>query len=129
MCVNQRRLKTRYMKRPIYVNCGHCPTCLQHKAASRVYRIRNHKTDDMVCFMVSLTYSRGTSPYVDRQEAYQFANGELNQLNVYRDCMIRKIRKPQDWNSYNQVYRKIEKRVVLDTIDFVTVTSFLSTKE
>lgn len=129
MCLNQRKIQSSYMRRPLYVPCGHCKACLQQKAARRVYRIRNNASFDKVCFMVALTYSRGTSPYVDRNEAYEFSSGLRKELNVYRDCVIRKVRKASYFNQYNQVYKRTNKRVVLDTIDFIEPVSMRNTKD
>ena len=102
----------------MYVKCGHCPACLQEKAANRVRRIKNTFDDSLACYMVTLTYSRGTAPYVLRDEAFDFVNGRMSELNVYRDCMFRKVRKPSDYNDYNQVNKKIHGTFVLDSVSF-----------
>ena len=129
MCINQKLIFPKYMKRPMYVKCGHCPACLQEKAVKRVRRIRNTASDSLVCIMVALTYSRGTSPYIDREEAFDFANGKIPRLNVYRDCSVRKVRKPSNFDDYAQIYKFDRSRVVLDTIDFVDSSSLLGTKD
>lgn len=117
------------MRHPMYVKCGHCPACLQEKAAKRVRRIKDTTRDDLVCIMVALTYSRNTAPYVDRNEAYEFVNARLPKLNVYRDCSVRKVRKPSDWNDYNQVYKFNNSRVILDTVEFDLDSSLSNTKD
>lgn len=129
MCVNQRLVYSRFLRYPIYVKCGHCPACLQEKAANRVRRIRNTVTDDMVQFMVTLTYARGMSPYVLRDEAYEFSKGLRDTLDVYRDCSVRKVRNPRFVGDYNQSYRFTKERVVLDTIDYVEDSSLIHTKD
>lgn len=129
MCTNQRLIFSRYMRYPMYVKCGKCPACQQEKAARRVRRIKDTAKDDLVCIMVALTYSRHTAPYIDREEAYKFVNAQSDTLNVYRDCSVRKVRKPSDWNDYNQVYKFDNNRVILDTIDFVADSSLCKTKD
>ena len=129
MCINQRLIKSPYLRFPMYVKCGKCPSCLQEKANKRVRRIRNTASDDLVCIMVALTYSRGTAPYIDREEAYEFVNARKPSLNVYRDCSVRKVRKPFNWNVYNQVYKFTNEKVLLDTIDFSVPDSLFGTKD
>lgn len=129
MCTNLRLIKTAFMKRPIYVKCGRCKACLQEKAMKRVTRIKNTDSTDFACLLVTLTYRPGCAPYVLRDEAYDFSQGNLDSLCVYRDCSVRKVRKPSDFNDYNQVYKFSSKRVVLDTIDFVYTSTLLNTKD
>ena len=129
MCINQKLIYTKYSKRPMYVKCGHCKACLQEKAAKRVKRIHDTNSDDMVCTMVALTYSRGTAPFVYRSDAYAFSQGLLDKLPVYRSCSIRKVRKPANFNDYNQVYKRVDKEIKLDDIDFVIDTSLVNTKD
>lgn len=129
MCTNQRLIFTKYSKRPMYVKCGHCPACLQEKAAKRVKRIHDNTTDNLVVLMVALTYSRGTAPFILRSDAELFAEGKLDTLNVYRECTIRKVRKPSNYDDYNQVYKRVNKRVLLDSIDFDVSCSLDKTKD
>ena len=97
MCTNQRRIVNKYTGKSMYVNCGHCPACLQQKAAYRVQRIKLNERDGYQTYMLSLTYARYNCPYVLRDEAYKFSKGELNTLNVYRDTKYR-------WKRYNGDY-------------------------
>ena len=129
MCTQQKLIYTKYSKRPMYVKCGHCKACLQEKAAKRVKRIHDTGDDSLVCFMVSLTYSRFTAPYVLRDDAYAFTNGKLDSLPVYRDCSIRKVRKPSNFNDYHQVYKRIDKLVLLDVVEYSSDSSLLNTKD
>lgn len=129
MCTNQKLIFPRYSKRSMYVKCGHCPACLQEKAAKRVKRINDTYSDELVCTMVALTYSRGCAPYVLRSDAYDFVNGRLDSLNIYRDCSIRKVRKPIDRSDYHQVYKRNNVTVLLDSIDFVSNSSLSHTKD
>ena len=119
MCTHQRLIYPPHSRRPLYVKCGKCPSCLQEKASFRVSRIHNTERPDYIVLMVTLTYSQKCAPYVDRSEAYEFVNGNLSQLNVYRDCSVRKVRKPSDFNDYTQVYKFNYTRQILETIDFI----------
>ena len=129
MCTNQRLIYPRHSKRPMYVKCGHCKACQQEKAAKRVRRINDTKIDALSCLMVTLTYSQGTCPYVLREDAYNFANGDLLYLPVYRDCKIRKVRKVLNFDDYAQVYRRTNKRVLLDEIEFSDIKDLYKTKD
>ena len=125
MCVNQRLITNPYTKRQLYVNCGKCPACLQEKAIHRVRRIKNTETDALDCMMVSLTYTRGTAPYIDRSEAYNFAHARLPYLNVYRDSSFRRVRvdKGYDFEYYEK--DKLCSRVHVDySSGVVTVENF-----
>ena len=113
----------------MYVKCGHCKACLQEKASKRVQRIHDTGSDKSVCLMVALTYSRGTAPFVKRDEAYDFVRGLIPQLPVYRSCSIRKVRKPLNYDSYSQIYKRIDKECVLENIDFVQESSLFNTKD
>lgn len=126
MCTNQRLITNRYTGKDLYVKCGHCPACLQEKAAHRVRRIKDTSQLGYIKVLVGLTYSRGTSPYIDRNEAYLFSKGKLSELNVYRDCSFRKIRVDKD---YNIQYKKTLKRVVLTSIPFNGICSFAHVKD
>lgn len=112
----------------MYVKCGHCKACLQEKAAKRVQRIHDTGSDQSVCLMVALTYSRGTAPFVKRDEAFDFVRGLIPQLPVYRSCSIRKVRKPLNYDSYSQIYKRVDKECVLENIDFVQESSLLIQK-
>ncbi|MCR5470419.1 MAG: hypothetical protein K6F22_05695 [Prevotella sp.] len=83
----------------------------------------------MVQFMVTLTYARGMSPYVLRDEAFEFSNGLRDTLDVYRDCFVRKVRNPRFVGDYNQSYKFVKERVVLDSIDYVEDSSLIHTKD
>ena len=126
MCVNQRLITNPYTKRQLYVNCGKCPACLQEKAIHRVRRIKNTESDALECMMVSLTYSRGTAPYVDRSEAYNFAHARLPYLNVYRDSSFRRVRVGK---SYDFEYRRTDGKNFVTRVDFYVSCDFDKTKD
>lgn len=100
MCTNQRRIFNPYTHKSMYVKCGHCPACLQEKAAHRVQRIRNNDSDGYQCFLLSLTYARHNSPYILRSEAYKFSKGEIDRLNIYRDVRYRYKRYSASYDQY-----------------------------
>lgn len=134
MCTHQKLIYPPHSKRPMYVKCGHCPACMQEKASLRVSRINNTRKDGFITLMVTLTYSRNKVPYIDRNEAYDFVNNKVQKLDVYRDCSVRKVRKPSNFDDYNQVYKFSYQRVVLDTIeheilDISNPVSLLNTKD
>ena len=129
MCTNQRLIHSRYSKRSMYVKCGRCKACQQEKAAKRVRRINDTKLDSYCCLMVTLTYSQGTCPYILREDAYNFANGDLLHLPVYRDCYIRKVRKVMNGDDYAQIYRRVTKRVLLENVEFSSIQSLSKTKD
>ena len=129
MCTNQRLIFPKFLKRPMYIKCGHCKACLQEKAAHRVRRIKDTYSDGLSCFLVTLTYSRGTAPYIFRDDAYEFSNGNLDRLFVWRDCYFRKVRKPTSFDDYNQTNIKHNYVCCLDSIDFVDVSSLKGTKD
>lgn len=118
MCTNLRYIKPLHSRRGFYVKCGHCKACLQEKAASRVRRINDTMSPDLVCYMVTLTYSPGTCPYVLRSDAYDFVNGRSSSLDIRRDCTVRKVRKVTAKSDYTQVYRFNRTSVVLDSVEF-----------
>lgn len=119
MCTNQRLIKSPYMRRPMYVKCGYCPACMQEKAQKRVNRIHNTANSEFVCFMVALTYSQHCAPYILRSDMENLVSHNVSSIPIYRDCKVRKVRKPSDFNDYNQVYKFIYERQLLDELDYV----------
>ena len=51
MCTNQREIVNKYTGHRLYVKCGHCPACLQEKAAYRVSRIKAQNSDSTETYM------------------------------------------------------------------------------
>ena len=123
MCTNQREIVNKYTGHKLFVKCGRCPSCLQEKAAHRVSRIKAQDSPLTDTIMCTLTYRRNDCPYVFREDAYKFANGEFRDyiyysnideykegkpcvhceivdlpLNVYRDNNYRKIRLSADYH-------------------------------
>lgn len=126
MCTHQRIITNIYTHKEYYVKCGKCPACLQEKAAHRVRRIKDTQTPGYETMMVGLTYSRHTAPYIDRDEAYLFAHGKLDDLKVYRDCHFRKVRLSSD---YKIGYKRIDQKVVLTSVPYQSYSAFNDTKD
>ena len=126
MCVNQRLIINPYTHKQLYVNCGKCPACLQEKAIRRVRRIKNTETYSLDCMMVSLTYSRGTAPYIDRSEAYHFSHARLPYLNVYRDSSFRRVRVGK---GYDFEYKRTNVKSVISKVDFDVSCNFDKTRD
>lgn len=129
MCTHQKLIFNKRLRRPLYVKCGKCKACQQEKAAKRVKRIKDTYLDGYLCLMVTLTYSRGKVPYVFRDDAYKFCHGELDALNVYRDCSVRKVRCKTPENDYGTIYKWSYNQTILDTIEFVQDSTLLNTKD
>lgn len=126
MCTHQYPVTNIYTRKQLYVKCGKCPACLQEKAAHRVTRIKNASTADTEKIMVSLTYKRGTSPYIDRNEAYLFSKGKIIYLNVYRDCSCRRVR---IGSGYDTRFKFTYERKILDTIRYAGRCTFTNCKD
>lgn len=103
----------------MYVKCGRCPACMQEKAQKRVNRIHNTQNKDFVCFMVALTYSQHCAPYILREDVDKLVSHQVSSIPIYRDCKVRKVRKPSDFNDYHQVYKFTPELQVLDELDYV----------
>ena len=126
MCTHQYPVTNIYTRKQLYVKCGKCPACSQEKAAHRVARIKNASLPGTVKIMVSLTYKRGTSPYIDRDEAYLFSKGKLLSLNVYRDCSCRRVRVG---SGYDTAFKFKKERRILDSIRYAGLCSFTHCKD
>ena len=56
MCTNQREIINKYTGHKLYVKCGHCPACLQEKAAHRVLGLKQKDSPLTDTIMCTLTY-------------------------------------------------------------------------
>lgn len=121
MCTQQREITNKYTGVKLYKKCGHCPACLQEKAAYRVSRIKAQDSKDLDCIMVGLTYRRYCAPYVLRDDAFKFSRGEIKSLPVYRDTMFRKVRQNA---SYDIDYKKVSFTHKLTEIEFINSCDF-----
>lgn len=147
MCTNQREIINKYTGHRLYVKCGHCPACLQEKAAHRVSRIKAQNSDDTETYMLTLTYRNECVPYVKRDDAYLFSRNKLglccsypspvdgfgnrsimlysSQLPVYRDMDYRWIRSSGD---YLMSTKELGKKV-LQTVEFKKQVDFNNIKD
>lgn len=89
MCIHQRKIVNKYTGKDLFVSCGHCPACLQRKAALRANRIRMAYKTGYLCFFVTLTYDNYFVPYVKRCEL------NLSKIPIYRDYDFRMVGKGQ----------------------------------
>lgn len=64
MCVNSKWIYNKYIRKSLFVNCGHCPACLQQKANKRTQRIKNNFYSDDVCVFLTLTYAPECVPFI-----------------------------------------------------------------
>lgn len=126
MCTNQREIVNKYTGRKLYVKCGHCPSCLQEKAAFRVSRIKAQDSPEFDTIMVGLTYARHCAPYVLRDDAYKFSHGDILSLPVYRDTSFRKVRQNA---AYDINYSRVDGQVKLCDIDFLTKCDFRGNRD
>lgn len=126
MCVNKRYIINPYTRKGLYVDCGHCPACQTEKAIRRVKRIQNTSEYGLECAMLTLTYSRGTAPYIDRSEAFNFSRGFLPYLGVYRDSSFRRVRVG---SSYDFEVRRTDGKVKLTDVPFSISCDFDKTKD
>jgi hypothetical protein len=147
MCTNQREIVNKYTGHKLYVKCGHCPACLQEKAAHRVSRIRAQNSDATETYMLTLTYRNECVPYVRRDDAYLFSrnkyglccdypaepdyNGNRSivlrsyNLPVYRDMDYRWIRSSSVYDmSIKELGRK-----VLTTVGYKKQVDFNNLKD
>lgn len=81
MCTNCRSVYNKYIHRTIYVPCGKCAACQQHKANRRTQRIRNNLSSGQIALFVTLTYKNEHVNYVNR---VQF-DEKLQYVDVHRD--------------------------------------------
>lgn len=126
MCTNQKEIENHYTHTKLYVKCGKCPACLQEKAAYRVARIKANDSPYTDTLMVTLTYRRYDCPYIMRDEAYEFAGGLRDTLNIYRDTSYRRVRVTSD---YDMADIRKDGQVVLGSIDFVDKCNFKGMKD
>ena len=93
MCVNKSWIVNRYNGNSYFVNCGHCPACIQEKAIRRTNRIHNHYSDTVSLdyLFVTLTYSNDYIPYIYRPELEQYLLGYTPAFGIYRDATCRYV--------------------------------------
>lgn len=92
MCVKKQWIRNKYDGRMYYVECGHCPACLQIKANKRAFRIIAHSKDgfsDYDRVFCNFTYTNDYVPYIKNDEMRDFFNMQRDTLPLYRNKSIR----------------------------------------
>lgn len=84
MCTQGRFIYNKYIKKDLFVDCGHCPACEQNKAYKRMMRIYDECAPHLLGFFVTLSYARDYCPYFRRED---FLN-KVNPLPIYRDMKL-----------------------------------------
>lgn len=85
MCRYAREISLRNSRHSIYVDCGHCPSCLQHKADRRAVRIASHAPDFFKPAFVTLTYNDSSVPYIRKSDLIYDLSSDYPYICIYRD--------------------------------------------
>lgn len=85
MCRYAREISLKNSRHSIYVDCGHCPSCLQHKADKRAARISSHSSELFKCAFITLTYNDVCVPYISRQNLLFDISSDYPYIDVFRD--------------------------------------------
>lgn len=96
MCTHKQKIYNPYLRKHIYVDCGHCPACLQQKANRRANKIRCHAPADTLPYFITLTYANDYIPYFDLNLIHQMMVGNIEDdestpfpVPVLRDKSVR----------------------------------------
>ena len=88
MCTNRIKVTNKYVGRSFYVDCGHCPACLQRKANKSCRKIISEygRPHSFMCF-VTLSYDNDHIPYIqpdlDYTRSYVGAPRYVNQSRIF----------------------------------------------
>lgn len=123
MCIFQRDVYLKHLRRTLLVKCGRCPACLQEKANKRAFRIVSNYDDNNVLFdslFCSFNYKPEFVPYIKENDLISFLDYSSSELPVYRDYDYIHF-----YNRHTQQYEDIYKRrdqplKVLNNEDFKT---------
>lgn len=85
MCRHSHEISLRHCRHSIYVDCGHCPSCLQHKADRRAIRIASHGPAFFKPAFVTLTYNDSSVPYIRRSDLLFELSSDYPYIVIYRD--------------------------------------------
>lgn len=88
MCINGRFLTNKYTGQQFWCKCGHCPACLQEKAAVRSQRIRNEYDGKSQVYFGTLTYDRISCPHFKYDDYLKIRDVGFGELPVYRNYSI-----------------------------------------
>lgn len=133
MCVNNKWIKTPYIKHPVLVPCGHCPACQQDKANKLARKIRDSVPKGYITLFVTLTYDNRFVPYIkasDYSDALlALENNESDfvyDFPVYRDYSVRYVR---TGSCYTQTKKIIKNDTPIDVLsvdsDYINKTRSL----
>lgn len=114
MCTNKKWIINRYTGQRLLVDCGHCKSCLQTKAAKRSSRIRNEYDGKTCVYFGTLTYSRLACPYFNHSELKGLYDGQIVNLPIYRNFDVKWIPSKQ---KYKKIYKKTKIADVVCTFD------------
>lgn len=88
MCTNRIKVTNKYVGRSFYVDCGHCPSCLQRKANKSCRKIISEygRPHSFMCF-VTLSYDNEHIPYIqpnlDYKRSYVGSPYYVNQSRIF----------------------------------------------
>lgn len=95
MCTKKKFIINPYTLKGMFVNCGHCPACLQEKALQRTNRIKSDRSQDgsTLTLFVTLTYDNKFVPYIiedgESNELFKEGNDYVRYFPVKRDYNVR----------------------------------------
>lgn len=112
MCTHQRFVFNRYTKTSFLAKCGKCKACLQEKAYKRSYRIKSEYSPDKICLFVTLTYDRGSCPFVYQSDI----DLRKDCLPVYREFSTRRVKKVLRDGTVAYLDRRVYDRPLLNKI-------------
>ena len=112
MCTHQRFVFNRYTKTSFFAKCGKCKACLQEKAYKRSYRIKMENSPDKICLFITLTYDRGSCPFVYQSDI----DARKDVLPVYREFSTRRVKKVLRSGQIAYLDRRIFDRPLLNEI-------------
>lgn len=96
MCTNTRYIRNQYTGKIVLVNCGHCKSCRQQKAARLTRRIRFQHVEDSkhgkIQLFLTLTYAKDWIPYVMASDIVIHENSrhDFAEIPIYRDSSIKR---------------------------------------
>ena len=84
MCTNRIKVTNKYVGRSFYVDCGHCPACLQRKANKSCRKIISEygRPHSFMCF-VTLSYDNDHIPYIQPDLDYTRSISEVVSKNFF----------------------------------------------
>lgn len=110
MCNHKRKIYNPYLRKHLYVDCGHCPACEQQKANRRANKIRCHAPANTIPYFITLTYANDYIPYFDLNFIHQMMVGNIKEdettpfpVPVFRDKSVRFYKNKRIVNTSPQI--------------------------